>query len=275
MRLPALRAGAAAIAQEYDPARPVPLVDESKRLTGAATTLFQRMNEQGDMLRAATTVVGADGKRAIGTYIPAVNPDGEPNPVVKAVLAGQTYVGRAFVVNQWYMTAYEPLTSDQGRVVGMLFAGIPEAVAINLVRGELNKWKIGKTGYVYVLNGSGKTRGHYVISKGGARDGENLWNSRDADGRYFIREICQGALQLQPGKGARFRYMWRNPGDAAAQAKLVHVRYFKAWDWVIGVGAPEVELAETANLIAAESRRAAWQFAFVLALACAGSALAW
>ena len=46
---------------------------------------------------------------AIGTYIPAVNPDGEPNPVISRVLKGQTFRGRAYVVNDWYMTAYEPI----------------------------------------------------------------------------------------------------------------------------------------------------------------------
>lgn len=50
---------------------PVPLVDDVHRVAGGMCTVFQRMNETGDMLRVATNVV-RNGKRAIGTFIPAV-----------------------------------------------------------------------------------------------------------------------------------------------------------------------------------------------------------
>jgi methyl-accepting chemotaxis protein len=66
------------------------------------------MNKQGDMLRIATNVVERDGERAIGTYIPARDADGAANPTVTAVLRGETYHGPAFVVDSWYLTAYEP-----------------------------------------------------------------------------------------------------------------------------------------------------------------------
>ena len=68
--------------QVIDPGIPVAVVDSVKRLTKANSTIFQRMNAAGDMLRIATNVVGDDGKRAIGTYIPAIATDGQPNPVV-------------------------------------------------------------------------------------------------------------------------------------------------------------------------------------------------
>ncbi|HWA81833.1 MAG TPA: Cache 3/Cache 2 fusion domain-containing protein, partial [Fimbriimonadaceae bacterium] len=70
-----------------------PIIDDVTDLTGGTVTYFQRMNEEGDMLRVATSVKKKDGKRAIETYIPATNPDGKPNPVVKTVLAKQTYRG--------------------------------------------------------------------------------------------------------------------------------------------------------------------------------------
>ena len=50
--------------------------------------------------------------------------------------------------------------------------------------------KVGKTGYVFVLGGKYPFhRGHYIISRNGQRDGENLWDSRDADGHYFVQDI--------------------------------------------------------------------------------------
>ncbi|MBK6679812.1 MAG: Cache 3/Cache 2 fusion domain-containing protein [Ignavibacteriales bacterium] len=55
---------------------PMAVVDEVKELLGVATTIFQRMNETGDMLRVATNVATVNQQRAIGTYIPAIRPDG-------------------------------------------------------------------------------------------------------------------------------------------------------------------------------------------------------
>jgi hypothetical protein len=78
------------------------------------------MNEQGDMLRVATSVKKADNTRAIGTYIPAVEPDGKPNVVVSTLLNGQTYHGRAFVADGWYLAAYEPIEDKQGKMIGAL-----------------------------------------------------------------------------------------------------------------------------------------------------------
>ncbi|MDE2357202.1 MAG: Cache 3/Cache 2 fusion domain-containing protein, partial [Alphaproteobacteria bacterium] len=98
-------------------------LDEVQSLVGGTATIFQRMNEQGDMLRVATNVQTSDGKRAVGTYIPVTMPDGTPNPVVATVLTGKTYHGDAYVVNAWYDTAYEPILNDAGQVIGMLYVG--------------------------------------------------------------------------------------------------------------------------------------------------------
>ena len=87
----------------------VPVVDDVRRLTGSFCTIFQRMNEAGDMLRVGTSVLKADGTRALGTFIPAKNADGSDSAVIQSVLRGQTYRGRAFVVNDWHAAAYEPV----------------------------------------------------------------------------------------------------------------------------------------------------------------------
>ena len=124
--LSAVQVGETVIPQVFEAKTPVPLVDDIAKQTGGAATLFQRMNKDGDMLRIATSVIGADGKRAAGTYIPATNVDGKPNPVVAAVLRKETFVGRAFVVDQWYLTAYRPILDSGGDVEGILFVGLPE-----------------------------------------------------------------------------------------------------------------------------------------------------
>ena len=132
VELPQAQIGARGVVPNPDMKTMSPVVDKVKSLVGGKCTIFQRMNEAGDMLRILTNVETKDGQRAIGTYIPSVNSDGGLNPVIRNVLRGERYVGRAFVVNAWYVTAYEPICNPAGKVVGMLFTGVPEESAKSL-----------------------------------------------------------------------------------------------------------------------------------------------
>ncbi|MDD2709461.1 MAG: ATP-binding protein [Verrucomicrobiae bacterium] len=109
--------------------------------------------------------------------------------------------------------------------------------------------RLGKTGYVAVMQCSGPRQGTYIISKDGVRDGENVWDVRDAFGKHFIQEICVGARTSNSGEIVEFRYHWKNPDDPAPRLKISRCIYFKPWDWVIGVGAYEDDFLNTSNLI--------------------------
>ncbi len=154
-----LRVGGTWLGKNEQMGTPSPVVDEVQKLVGGTCTIFQRMNEAGDMLRVSTNVEGSDGRRAIGTYIPAVNPDGRANAVISAVLSGQRFVGRAYVVNAWYQTAYEPIRNAQGEVIGVLYFGVPED-RDNSLRQAILSTKIGDSGYVFVIDSQAVTRVH-------------------------------------------------------------------------------------------------------------------
>jgi two-component system NtrC family sensor kinase len=81
--------------------------------TGTATIF------QGD-LRISTNVMMADGKRAVGTRVSQEVYD-------QVIGGGIPWVARAFVVNDWYITAYEPIRDLEGEVIGMLYVGLLEA----------------------------------------------------------------------------------------------------------------------------------------------------
>jgi PAS domain S-box-containing protein len=240
--LPRLLVGKTWLEQNKDMAIETPIVDEVTRLVGDTVTIFQRMNKRGDMLRVATTVKDSSGNRAIATYIPAVNPGGAANPVISAILNGDTYHGRAYVVNAWYLTAYEPLRDSNGDLVGMLYVGVKQKAVESRIRNAILQTQVGKTGYVYVLGGVGEDRGKYVISNRGRRDGEDIWSNRDSDGRYVIREIIEKAVTLKPGEMTTVRYRWQNPGEPAPRWKIARLAYYKPWDWVIGTSVYEDEL---------------------------------
>jgi methyl-accepting chemotaxis protein len=230
--LPKMMLGKTWLGQNDDLAKPTPLVDHVQKMVGGTCTVFQRMNDRGDMLRVATNVTSANKTRAIGTYIPAVEPDGKPNAVIATVLKNETYRGRAFVVDAWYLTAYEPISDSHG-VIGMLYVGVKQE-AVESLRKAIYDIKIGKSGYVYVLGGKGQQQGRYIISLDGKRDGENIWEAKDADGNLFIQDVVNKSLPLKKGEVAFARYPWKNKGELKARFKVAALTYFEPWDWVIG-----------------------------------------
>lgn len=71
-------------------------------------------------VRISTNVRLFAGERALGTRVSAA--------VRGAVLnEGQTWLDSAFVVNDWYISAYQPLTDSFGDRVGMLYVGFLQA----------------------------------------------------------------------------------------------------------------------------------------------------
>jgi len=82
------------------------------RESGTAT-IFQ------NDLRISTNVRNESGERAVGTLLSA--------EVKNSVLGeGRAWVARAYVVNDWYITAYEPIRDLDGRIIGVLYVGTLE-----------------------------------------------------------------------------------------------------------------------------------------------------
>jgi len=73
-----------------------------------------------DDVRISTNVRLFEDKRALGTRV--------SNAVRQAVLGeGRVWLDSAFVVNDWYISAYEPIKDSFGSRVGMLYVGFLEA----------------------------------------------------------------------------------------------------------------------------------------------------
>ena len=250
--LPQMLVGTKWLGQIAEASRPVTIIDDVQQLTGVFCTVFQRMNEAGDMLRVATTVLKTDGTRALGTYIPAKNADGEPSPVIGAVLRGETYRGRAFVVNDWHAAAYEPIWDAAHRqVIGMLYVGLGLRTINKELCESITKLNVGKTGYVFVLAGGGDQRGQYLVSHEGKRNGENIWESKDATGRLFIQSIVEKGLKQQDGTVDFESYEWQNPGENLARTKFAAVTAFGPWKWVIAASAYEEDFSDIRQHMAA------------------------
>lgn len=78
-----------------------------------------------DDTRISTNVQNLDGKRAIGTRMSAEVYD-------RVIQKREKWVDRAFVVNDWYFSAYEPIFDLKGAVIGSLYVGMREQPNIAL-----------------------------------------------------------------------------------------------------------------------------------------------
>ncbi len=72
----------------------------------------------GDV-RIATNVMLDAGTRALGTRVS--REVGE-----KVLTRGERFADRAFVVNDWYLSAYEPIRDPEGQIVGIIYVGLLE-----------------------------------------------------------------------------------------------------------------------------------------------------
>lgn len=201
------------------------MVDNVKKSVGGTATIFQVI-PQG-ILRVSTNVMKLDGTRAVGTYIPT------DSPVYQAVIKGETYYGRAFVVNAWYLTAYEPIKDSNNDIIGVLYVGVKEDDFQEELNNRLSNIVIGETGYIYILSTAEDSKGYYVLSKDRLRDGEDIWESRDASGNLFIQEIVNKGAQLKEGETDCTYYPWQNEGESTARMKVGCYTFFPDWQWVI------------------------------------------
>ena len=99
---------------------------------------------QGDV-RIATNVRTENGTRALGTRVSA--------PVREAVLLrGERWSDRAFVVQDWYLSVYEPLRNRQSDIIGMLYVGVLES-RFTAIRNRviLSFFGIATTGFFVII----------------------------------------------------------------------------------------------------------------------------
>ncbi len=175
-------------------------VDKILSHLGSTATIFQK-TERG-YVRISTNVMTDEENRAVGTVIPL------DSPIAKTIETGESYFGRAYVVNDWFITGYEPI-KYKGETVGMLFVGTKEK-DLPVLSQKFLELNIGKSGYPFVFDNSGRM----IINH--SPDGH------DWTGLSVINDIMsmkKGVLRfLSPVDGKR---------------KIIAFDYFKEFDFYI------------------------------------------
>ena len=226
---PTLRVGSTVINRDTG------TVDRFTAVTGAVGTVFVRSGD--DFIRISTSLKKEDGSRAVGT------PLDRTHPAYQGLLKGEEFTGKATLFGKDYMTKYMPVKDSGGKVIAVFFVGLDFTDGLKALKEQIRSIKVGQTGYIYALDAKeGKDAGKLQIHP--AKEGTNVADSKDADGREFIKEILKQ-------KEGTIRYPWMNKelGETAPQEKMVVFRYLKPWNWVICVGASIHELNSEGTVV--------------------------
>lgn len=178
------------------------IVDKIQFMTGGVATIFQVLDDK--LLRVSTNVRINETDRAVDTYIPA------DSPVYKTVMSGETYNGRAFVVNDWYVTSYKPVYNADDKIVAVLFVG--RKILTPQLREMLTTIKAGGVGYFFVYNSKGEVLVHPTL------EGQNIFEVPGIGD--FFGEHKNGFLD----------YEWNG------EHKITFTHHFEPWDWHVAVG---------------------------------------
>jgi len=179
-------------------------------IRGATSTIFQLNDDK--LIRISTNVKGKDGKRALLTYIP------KESLVYRTISEGKPYRGRAVVLDTWSITHYEPLKNDEGRIIGAFYIGVPAPKSA--IFDMISQTKIGRSGYVYVINSLGQAIEHPT------RKGEMLIDQKDSlNGTAFINDIIDK-------KEGFFTYNFPDK-NGEIEKKIAFAAFFPKWDWII------------------------------------------
>jgi len=199
--------------------------------TGGNATIFAVDGE--DFVRVTTSVKKENGERAVGTLLDRAS------PAYRVLRDGGTYIGLVTLFGKQYITQYEPAKDASGKVVAVLYVGVDITEHMKLLKDRIRAIKVGDTGYFYVLNAAaGKGYGDLIVHP--AKEGSNLLDSKDADGRLFIKEMLEK-------KDGSIVYDWQNPGESSPRQKFVAYSHIKDWNWIIAGGTYRDEITAAAT----------------------------
>ncbi|WP_457571870.1 Cache 3/Cache 2 fusion domain-containing protein [Desulfovulcanus sp.] len=201
VRIPTLKIGGMTINNNFE------LVDKVQAMVGGTATIFQVL--PGKLLRVSTNVKKLDGSRAVGTYIPS------SSPVYQTVMSGQTFRGKAYVVNDWYLTAYKPLRDPSGKIVAVIYVG--RKIMTPQLKELIKKFNVNGKGHLFVFN----SRGDFIY-----HPSSKVKNIKDFPFGSKMLGTKDGIVQY----------------DYKGDDEISFLRYFAPWDWHFGISLKKSEL---------------------------------
>ncbi|MCW3787211.1 methyl-accepting chemotaxis protein [Plebeiibacterium sediminum] len=196
-------------------------VDELKLNSINVASVFRKI--ESGYLRITTSVINKDGDRALGTVIP------NSSEIIKTIEQNKNYYGRAFVVDDWYLTAYEPIIIN-GKIEGILAVAIIEK-NYEYLKKQFSNRKYFSEGYPYIVNAEGNLLVHPKS------EGTNISETN------FFKQM-KSASEDEISKS---RYQW--PDNKDGEWKQQFFKYFKPYDSYVCVSLYEKDMYESLRVL--------------------------
>ncbi|MDR2883608.1 MAG: methyl-accepting chemotaxis protein [Deferribacteraceae bacterium] len=205
------------------------VVDKFKENLASDVTIFVK-DRRGDFIRASTTLVTAEGKRAVGTQLAA-------GDALNSIRNGQSFEGRAILFGRSYITKYVPVFGANKRdVIAIVFVGVEIEKDMQALRKTISELKLGTTGYVSIVDLSKANYGTFVVHP--RREGQSILDIKDAKGASVFEKV------LSQDKGT-LEYDLINGSDV--RATIANYMKYPAWEWQILGIMPMEELTAQAD----------------------------
>ncbi|MBC7858674.1 MAG: Cache 3/Cache 2 fusion domain-containing protein [Burkholderiaceae bacterium] len=193
--------------------------DRFSAQTGAQAAVLAVSGDE--LVRVSSSVKKENGERDVGANL------ARGDAAYAALRAGRPHAGLVTLAGKQYISRYEPLKDEAGKLVGALHVAIDVSKDVAGLKAKIRAIKLGQTGYFYVLDASAANYGTLLVHP--SKEGGNLLAVKDATGREFIKDILAQ-------KDGVTRYPWANAGEAAPREKIVVFSHFKDWNWIIAGG---------------------------------------
>ena len=193
------------------------IVDRIQEEVAVTSTIFQRI--EGGFLRISTNVRTRQGQRATETYIP------DSSPVAISLLYGDVYKGRAAILNEYFITAYQPLYVG-GQIAGAIFVGVPEK-DLGFLATTYADIKYFDSGYPFLVDSEGNIIVHPT------EQGNNIVGSE-----VFQHMITAGEGTLM--------YCWPEDQRNAPERRLFF-RFFEPYQTFVAATVTEYEFVDQAT----------------------------
>lgn len=236
IELPQMMLGDEWLGQSKSFSQVTPIVDPIKDLfVGTTISIYQKMNENGDMLRIATNLIQANHERAISLYRPAITTKGKHDPVISALMQNKSYRGSVYIFNDWYLSNFEPIKNDKNEIIGALAISFRQNNIESLIQA-IETIAVGNKGYAWVIKGL-TDKEHFaddIIIKSANVDKSFIIND---ESHAIYEKIRHNAHNLKKREIGKEIASWKDPSDKNPTNKTIAYAYFQEWDWVIGVTA--------------------------------------
>ncbi|MBZ9607596.1 Cache 3/Cache 2 fusion domain-containing protein [Clostridium estertheticum] len=189
------------------------IVDDIHKSIGSTASIFLLSNNK--LIRVSTTRIKGN-QRLEGTYYPA------GSDIYNTIINNQEYWGVNLSENESYLSRIKPLLNKDKKVVGAIAVG--NTLLNDYLEKTINNFKIGKTGYVYIMDSNGKAIVHPTDK------GKNLSN-------------YESSKKIISNRDGLIEYTYKGVH------KLAYSMYFEPWDWYIVTTANYDDLASSSKSI--------------------------